>query len=135
MRLSLCQIDGSMSLPLKKKKKKTHEQSKKKRRSTRRFGKISGIGLYVEICQFLSKSLFLFLKTKFSFGKTNRIRFYKEFLTPYMKLGVRVPDSQILFENYQIKILLIFCPIFFSIKIHDSTKSNTSMESLTLPIK
>ena len=135
MRLSLCQIDGSMSLPLKKEKKDTRTEQKEEEKHAEVWKNFGNRFVCGNMSVPFQISLFLFLKTKFSFGKTNRIRFYKEFLTPYMKLGVRVPDSQILFENYQIKILLIFCPIFFSIKIHDSTKSNTSMESLTLPIK
>ena len=44
-----------------------------------------------------------------------------EFLIPYMKLEVRVPDLQILFVDYQMKNLSSFSPNF------------SQVESLTLP--
>ena len=101
----------------------TSSREKKKRRAYKDLEKVSAIGLYVGFPQslLLQISLSLFLKTKFLFGKTNRVRFHEEFLTPYMKLDVRVPNLQILFVDYQMKNLSSFSPNF------------SQVESLTLP--
>ena len=83
-----------------------------------------------------SLSLSLSLKTKVLFGKTNKVKFHEEFLTIYIyiyeNLGVGVPNSQILFVDLN-KNSLKFWSNVFSIKVLDTTKLNTTIESLTLP--
>ena len=96
------------------------------------FKNISTIGLYMGY----HLSLSLSLKTKVLFGKTNKVKFHEEFLTIYIyiyeNLGVGVPNSQILFVDLN-KNSLKFWSNVFSIKVLDTTKLNTTIESLTLP--
>ena len=112
------------------KKKETKEESRWREAACDK-------GLYMRFYQFLSSlnfSLSLFLKTEFLFGKTNRAQFHEEFLTLFMKLGsmslwLTNPICELLNKNS-----LKLCSNVFSIRIPDSTKSNTLMKSLTLPI-
>ena len=95
---SLQQITKRKSTHQKKKHSKTQGKKKKKRvndRVTSRGGTHNifiRLGFYRFISS-LNLSISLFFKSEFLFGKTNRVRFHEEFLTPCIKLLIQVHDS------------------------------------------
>ena len=74
------------SMHTEKKKKKRKKDTGKDREQQAKEEHTTLSGDFISPLSSLNLSLFLFFKYEFLFGKTNKVRFHEELLTPCMKL-------------------------------------------------